>query len=108
MNAFGTKRTPQTIASPAKPLVLKFLVPFGKRSMSSRDSPSKMGKVFGQTRDFAGMISPESGSRTLRMSRRVTGTQFFGNGVRFGTLLARTTLPLRKLTLIARAFLPLR
>ncbi len=28
------------------------------------------------------------------MSREVTGTQFFGSGVRFGFMLACTTLPL--------------
>ncbi|MCY1310061.1 hypothetical protein D9M70_602180 [compost metagenome] len=63
--------------------------------MSSRDSPSKIGSVLGHTRASAGMMRPESGSSTLRMSREVTGTQFFGKGVRFGVMLACTTLPLR-------------
>ena len=33
--------------------------------------------------------------RACVMSREVTGTQFFGKGVRFGVMLACTTLPLR-------------
>jgi hypothetical protein len=71
-----------------------------------RDSPSKIGNVFGQTRLPSGMIRPEIGSSTARMSALETGTQFFGLR-RGGTMLAVMTLPLRKVTSMARLRLPL-